>query len=290
MQRYTVSEIENNTFYQMPKFLFDEKFKGLSNDAKVLYSLLRDRHKLSIANNWFNNNGEVYMIYTRVNMGKMLGTTDKTASKYFTELKNFKLVDEEKHGQGNPNTIYLSHTNVENSKNGKVYVSRNSNIKHQEVKILPTNKTEFINNEILEEESIKMELDVEIINIYKDCISSNISNREVETLKGLQEAVGKELLNKAIVLATMKNGKNLGYIQAVLDDWEEKGLKTLDQVNIYLANWLIKNKKANENRTKQINKRAENKDYNYSKKKGNFNDYEQRTYDFGKLEKQLLGW
>jgi DNA replication protein DnaD len=86
----------------------------------------------------------------------------------------------------------------------------------------------------------------------------------------------------------MKNGKNLGYIQAVLDDWKEKGLTTLDQVNKYLANWLIKNKKANENRTKQLNKRVENKDY--SKNKGSFNDYEQRTYDFDELEKKLLGW
>jgi DnaD/phage-associated family protein len=151
--------------------------------------------------------------------------------------------------------------------------------------------TNFEKREILkcEEESInRMDVDQEVINIYKDCISSNISNREVETLKGLQEAVGKELLNKAIVLATMKNGKNLGYIQAVLDDWKEKGLTTLDQVNKYLANWLIKNKKANENRTKQLNKRVENKDY--SKNKGSFNDYEQRTYDFDELEKKLLGW
>ena len=83
-----------------------------------------------------------------------------------------------------------------------------------------------------------MEIDKEVINTYRDCISSKISNKEFEMLTELQASVGKELLNKAIVLATMKNGKNLGYIKAVLEDWSVKGLTTLEQVNSYLAKWL----------------------------------------------------
>jgi DnaD/phage-associated family protein len=128
-----------------------------------------------------------------------------------------------------------------------------------------------------------MEVDQEVINTYRDCISSKISNRKLKILKRLQDTIGKGLLNKAIVLATMKNGKNLGYIQAVIDDWIKKGLTTLEQFNIYLTNWIIKNKKANMNRKKQLNKRAYNKDY--GKTQSSFNNYEQGTYDFDKLEK-----
>jgi len=119
---------------------------------------------------------------------------------------------------------------------------------------------------------------------YKDCISSN---REFETLKELQGSLGGELLKKAIVLATMKNGRNLAYIQAILDDLTEKGLTTLEQVNIYLTNCIIKHKKANANRTKQLNKRAEN--INCGKKESTFNDCEQRQYNLNELEKKLLG-
>jgi hypothetical protein len=40
-----VNDVKNNRFYQMPKFLFEGEFKDkLNNDARVLYSLLRDRH------------------------------------------------------------------------------------------------------------------------------------------------------------------------------------------------------------------------------------------------------
>lgn len=147
------------------------------------------------------------------------------------------------------------------------------------------------NSEInLEEEETTQEVEIDnnILETYKDCISKNASNKELEILKEFQVKVGKEILNKAIITATIKNGKNLGYINAVLDDWREKGLDNLDKVNIYLANWLIINKKAKQNRTKQTNKKAENK--NYGQKESVFNDFPQRTYDYEDLEHKLLGY
>ncbi len=66
--RYTVNDIENSQFYQMPKFLFRGEFKDLSNNARVLYCHLKDRHKLSMKNKWINKDNEVYLIYTREDM------------------------------------------------------------------------------------------------------------------------------------------------------------------------------------------------------------------------------
>jgi len=63
----------------------------------------------------------------------------------------------------------------------------------------------------------------------------------------------------------LKNGKNLGYIQAVIEDWNKKGFTTLEQGNTYLLKWLNMNKKAKENRIKQIKKKAENKSYEKKK-------------------------
>jgi DnaD/phage-associated family protein len=299
MDLFKINELRQYQFIQLPKeLLYNPRYKGLSSDSKILYGLLLDRMELSRENNWINEKGEIYLIFTRQNIQALLNISDKPCTKAFKQLSQMELIKEQRQGLGKPNLIFIGHIvydtpqSIENPMNRKMSDSVIGKYTTKQSANVRPNKTEFIKTENLEEEESinKMDVDQEVINIYKDCISNNISNREVETLKELQGTVGKELLNKAIVLATMKNGKNLGYIQAVLDDWEEKGLTTLDQVNTYLANWLIKNKKANENRTKQINKRAENKDYNYSKKKGNFNDYEQRTYDFGKLEKQLLGW
>lgn len=298
MDLFKINELRQYQFIQLPKeLLYNPRYKGLSSDSKILYGLLLDRMELSRENNWVNEKGEIYLIFTRQNIQALLNISDKPCTKAFKQLTQMELIKEQRQGLGKPNLIFIGHIvydtpqSIENPMNRKMSDSVIGKYTTKQSANVRPNKTELNKTETLEEEESinRMDVDQEVINIYKDCISSNISNREFETLKELQGAVGKELLNKAIVLATMKNGKNLGYIQAVLDDWKEKGLTTLDQVNTYLANWLIKNKKANENRMKQLNKRAaENKDY--GKTQSSFNNYEQRTYDFDELEKKLLGW
>ena len=58
-------ESEQFAFYRIPKVLFtDEYFRNLSSDAKVLYGLMLDRMALSIRNNWVDNEGKVYIIFT----------------------------------------------------------------------------------------------------------------------------------------------------------------------------------------------------------------------------------
>lgn len=113
--RYTATDIARGRFYQMPKFLFDGVLKkGLSNDAKVLYSLLKDRHELSLQNNWVNEDNEVYLIYSRSNMQEMLGISDKTVKKAVDQLKKYGLMEEERLGFNRPNRIYLTAVTLEN--------------------------------------------------------------------------------------------------------------------------------------------------------------------------------
>src|SRR5690554_2897761 len=100
--RYTIENVVNNRFYQMPKFLFEGEFKNLSNDARVLYSLLRDRHDLSLKNNWVNENNEVYLIYTREEMANILGCSQPTVRKAINQLKELDLMEEERQGLNRP--------------------------------------------------------------------------------------------------------------------------------------------------------------------------------------------
>lgn len=114
--RYTTTDIARGRFYQMPKFLFDgELKKGLSNDAKVLYSLLKDRHELSLQNNWVNENNEVYLIYTRENMADMLGCSQPTLRKSIKQLLATGLMEEERMGLNRANRIYLTAVTLVNT-------------------------------------------------------------------------------------------------------------------------------------------------------------------------------
>ncbi|WMJ24285.1 DUF6017 domain-containing protein [Paludicola sp. MB14-C6] len=107
-KRYTLSDVTSNQFYQMPKFLFQGELKNsLSNDAKVLYSLLRDRHELSLKNNWVNESNEVYLIMTRDEMCDLLGISIKPVLKAINQLKEFGLMQEVRQGLNKPNLLFL---------------------------------------------------------------------------------------------------------------------------------------------------------------------------------------
>lgn len=154
-KRYTVQDVLNNQFYQLPKFLFQDEFKKLSNDAKVLYALLRDRHDLSIKNNWFNNDNQIYLIYTRQEMAEMLNVTRKTATKAFDELVKIGLVEEERQGLNKPNLIFLTAVTHVGSRMGNIYPSGGVDITHQDGYILPTNNTDINNTDINNNNKIK---------------------------------------------------------------------------------------------------------------------------------------
>ena len=107
--RYTRQAIVTNTFYQMPRFLMAGEFAGnkITNNARILYTLLLDRHRISIKNGWSDDNGEVYIYFKREEMETQLGLSERTVSKVMQELKDFLLVEEKQQGMNKPNKIYL---------------------------------------------------------------------------------------------------------------------------------------------------------------------------------------
>ena len=108
MRLYKINETLEYSFYQMPQELFDnEKYKKLSLEAKVIYSFLLNRMKLSKINHWINNQGEIYLIYTRKEIQSKLNLSDKPVTRAFKELRNANLIKEEKQGFGKPNLIYI---------------------------------------------------------------------------------------------------------------------------------------------------------------------------------------
>ena len=57
-------ESEQFAFYRIPKLLVtDERFQGLSTDAKLLYGLMLDRMSLSLKNGWLDEQGRVYIYF-----------------------------------------------------------------------------------------------------------------------------------------------------------------------------------------------------------------------------------
>lgn len=112
MRRYKQLDVTANKFYQMPQFLFSGDMKSLSNDARVLYTLMRNRHDLSLKNHWMNEKEEVYIVFAREDMADMLGCSQPTLRKIMKELEKAQLLEEERQGMNLPNLIYLNYIDM----------------------------------------------------------------------------------------------------------------------------------------------------------------------------------
>lgn len=100
---------EQFTFYKVPKQLFvDEEFWNVSAEAKLLYGILLDRMSLSAINNWRDEDGKIYIIFTIDEIKASLGCADKKAVKLLNELETkCGLIDRVRQGLGKPNIIYV---------------------------------------------------------------------------------------------------------------------------------------------------------------------------------------
>jgi len=122
---YTSQEEVTLRFYQVPKALFkNPAYEGLSIGSKLMYSVLRDRLDISIKNNWKDENGYIYLIYSLKDLLDLLEIDEKTTIKYKKELVKYKLIVDKRVGQGNPNRIYVLKPELGEFQNWKISSSR----------------------------------------------------------------------------------------------------------------------------------------------------------------------
>ena len=115
-----------------------------------------------------------------------------------------------------------------------------------------------------------------IIKIFEENIHA-ITPLVYEKILGFTKHVSDEVIIMAITEAVDYNAKNIKYISKVISSWISEGIKTAKEVIAYQKKW------NSNNSSRSINSGS------HSVKSGSFCDYEQRTYDFDLLEKQLLG-
>ena len=138
------------SFFKFPKpFIYDEKYKTLSNHAKLLYILLFGRLELSIKNGWHDRDGNVFQYYTNEQLMVDLNSSEKTIIKFKKELKDVGLLKEVRQGNNLPNRIYISAVDgTVNSTVSELEILQSGTVNNtvSELEILQTNKTN--NNEI----------------------------------------------------------------------------------------------------------------------------------------------
>lgn len=147
---YKINEYLENVFYQIPKELFvNPYYKNLNSDSKLLYSLLLDRLSVSMKNEWIDEKGNIFLIFSRKEAQEKLNLSDKTVTKAFKQLAEVKLIYEKKQGFKKHNIIYvgkINHISTSNIMSCKNYDSRNGKTTSQKSENLRCNKNKYNKN------------------------------------------------------------------------------------------------------------------------------------------------
>jgi len=269
--RYTLDEVQRNTFYQLPKFLFADEFRELSNDARILYSLMRERHELSIKNKWLNENQEVYIIFSRENMGAMLGLSRPTVIKVVNELKFHNLVQEERPGLGKPNRIYLltvrnetapkSPQTLENTKMSTDFPSGNNTASRPDVKNNYPNKKNLSKTNFSKGEGVNPPPNPrpnENIKIYGEYKHVHLTDTEYNELVS---RYGQHLIDRYIT---------------ILDLHMETSKKKYGNHCATIKQWIVKDEYNNSSKPKE----KRNKFANFEGRKRNYEEIERLEREY----------
>jgi len=145
-KRITIQEFEQERFYKLYKFLFeDDYFRKLSDSSKIAYCMFRDRFELSKMNNWIDESGNVYLIFTTKDLCKLLNCGTQKVTKIKKELESFNLLEQERMGLNKPNKIYILEpkTPAKDSSDKEFRKSKFQNSENQNSRVLKVKKQEF---------------------------------------------------------------------------------------------------------------------------------------------------
>lgn len=149
-------------FYRVNKELCNNKaYKELSPCAILLYSLLCDRlslaysnannNKIPKKNNYCDEDGNMYVIFTRIGLQEKLHVGRSAISSAFNQLKKANLIKEKVQGRNRPNKIFVGKTFAEISGEFIKATSENqrsgdTNSSTPDVRKSDANKNNILNN------------------------------------------------------------------------------------------------------------------------------------------------
>ena len=93
-------------YMAFPRFLLDKE--GLSETAKILYTILLDRARLSQKNDgWTDERGRVFILFPIKNLAETMHKSEMSMKTALAALEKENLIFRKRQGAGFPNRIYV---------------------------------------------------------------------------------------------------------------------------------------------------------------------------------------
>ena len=229
--------MKNNSFYQLPQWLFDPEYKDMSLRAKVVYALIFDRRSLSLENNWYDKNGDVYMYFTNQQMMDKLNCSEKTIISSKKELEKYGLIKEVRQGVNRPNRLYINGTVKITGQELEKLQSGTVKITGQELEKLQPIKTNNINTNITninDDDGRPQKLE----NIQSGSIAQTLRSRgfKLDQIQFQQlfdyialDGMKIELVQLAISKSADNEARHFRYVKSILATWKKNGVTTVEE-------------------------------------------------------------
>ena len=106
--RFNKTNFVTTQFYQLPvQFYTDNKYRSLTQNAKVAYAILRNQAQLSYRNGFFEDNGDVYIYYSWKKLEEVIGVSHGTVKKILSDLEQIGLIERCKQFYNSASKIYV---------------------------------------------------------------------------------------------------------------------------------------------------------------------------------------
>ena len=106
--KFTVESL-SASYIPFPRFLMEDCFAELTNDAKVLHALMLDRASISRQNGYVEPDGTIRLYFTLEQAQTKLHRSRQSATRVFRELEYSGLIVRRKQGLGKPALITLNY-------------------------------------------------------------------------------------------------------------------------------------------------------------------------------------
>lgn len=253
MYKMYKKHVEQFQFYKLPQWLFQEPYKKLSSNAKVMYSLMFNRLSLSVKNGWYDEQERLYIYFTLDDFEELLQVSRPTVIKIKKELMDVGLLEEVRQGLNKPNILYVNGSKETLPQEEKELNDGSKEIYPTEVKEVYSTKTNITktNRERLIEEEQEQASSVdniykkraeqwaepapavkELFDYYQSAFGRPIPSQHIEELyKYLYEdEMPPEVIRCAIDKALVQGVLKHKYVEGILRGWRANGIKTLAQI------------------------------------------------------------
>nr|DAM88619.1 MAG TPA: replisome organizer protein [Caudoviricetes sp.] len=206
----------------------------MSLRAKVVYALIFDRRSLSLENNWYDKNGDVYMYFTNQQMMEKLNCSEKTIISSKKELEKYGLIREVRQGVNRPNRLYINGTVKITGQELEKLQSGTVKITGQELEKLQPIKTNNIKTNNNHTNIINTDDDAGQKSFSKIIKDSNIKINERHT-QMLLDYIGLDNMTVDMIQYAIEKTEDAGstsfnYLKAILENWKKEGFTSLEEV------------------------------------------------------------